>query len=276
MSADGSGFAGICKTPGGLRVQSGLNMPEMPNLPAAPGRPGKMSKRLTAMTDMLAEALPKGAPDRAAVVLADVGTDHAGLLIALAKAGCIDRGVGIEIADGPYCRAQANVLAHCLTDRIEIRYGDGLCPLAAGEAMACAIAGMGGKAITQILENSPATTAALSLLLLQPANAEKRLRLYLQKSGWAIIREALVEEKGIIYPIILTQPGVTATLSAAQAEFGPRLLEERPPLLAAMVSEKIRKNSQIIRHLALSTSEESRRKRASLLKQIREWEALLQ
>jgi len=231
---------------------------------------------LGVLADMLANALQAtGQPSVSPVTLADIGTDHAGLLIDLVRAGRIERGIGVEIAQGPYQSALANVAAQGLADRIEIRLGDGLGPVALGEATACAIAGMGGKTIVDILKNGSGIAVGMLWLLLQPMSQEKEVRLYLQQNGWMIDRETLTEERGILYTAILARRGEMKPMSDVEAEFGPLLLAEKPPLWELAVRQKTEGLSRIVDQLSHSDLEASRVKRVRLQERIRQWEALL-
>ena len=226
---------------------------------------GLTGKRLAKM----AEILP--ATDR----LADIGTDHGHLLTSLVLSQKIRRGIGVEIARGPYERAQKNVADLGLEDRIEIRLGDGLGALAPGEATACVIAGMGGQTIIDILDRRPQVAATLPCLLLQPMSAEAQVRHYLQQTNRRITDEALVEERGTIYLILLARRGKMKRLSPSEAEFGPLLLAERPPLFSSYVRVKTDRLAGIIDRLERSDSEESRLKQSRLKALVEEWSTLL-
>ncbi|MCL1805658.1 MAG: class I SAM-dependent methyltransferase [Clostridiales bacterium] len=225
----------------------------------------KLSRRISALAEML--------PDTEA--LADIGTDHARLLSALVEAGKIQRGIGVEIARGPYRRAVANVAALGYEGKIEIRLGDGLEPVAPGEVTACAAAGMGGGTIIRILERGAEVAAGLSWLLLQPMTGAKALRFHLQQNGWEICREALTEDRGALYEIILARRGSMAPLSPLEAEFGPLILAEKPPQLSLAVCQRIHSLRGISGQLEKSSSAANSDKKEQLQAQIREWEALL-
>ena len=224
---------------------------------------------LSPRISMLAEMLPDTES------LADIGTDHGWLLSGLVAAGKIQRGIGVEIARGPYDRALANVSAQGYQDRIEIRLGDGLAPLAVGETTACAVAGMGGSTIISILEGRRQVAEGFAWLLLQPMTGARRVRLYLQQNGWRISKEALAGDRGLIYELILASRGEMAPLSPIEAEFGPLILAEKPPILEAAVRQKLQSLRSIVAQLERSDSPASSEKRDALLIQIREWEALL-
>ncbi|MDR0469568.1 MAG: class I SAM-dependent methyltransferase [Peptococcaceae bacterium] len=226
-------------------------------------RPAR-SRRLDALADILP---PTDS-------LADVGTDHGGLLIALVLAGKIQKGIGIEIAEGPFRAASDHVADSDCGKQIEIRLGNGLNPVAQGEVTACAIAGLGGKTIIDILEASPDTTAGLDWLLLQPMTGLKKVRLHLQRTGWAIWDEKLVEERGILYTILLAMRGEPAPLSDVEAEFGPILLAKKPPLLEKDIRQRIQGLQKITDQLEQSAQSASQEKKGCFYKQIQEWEAL--
>jgi len=225
----------------------------------------RLSRRLSVLAEML--------PDTEA--LADIGTDHGGLLSYLVETGRVRRGIGVEITRGPYLRATTNINAMGYGDRVEIRLGDGLAPIGPGEVSACAIAGLGGQTIVRILDRSPEVAAGLDWLLLQPMTGAKTVRIYLQLNGWTIYREALAEDRGIIYEIILARRGETGPLSPLEAEFGPMILAERPPLFKQAVKRKILGLRDIVEQLEKSDSAESADRKGLLRERIREWEALI-
>ena len=224
-----------------------------------------MSNRLKAMVDLLPPT----------DTLADIGTDHGMLLMTLLTEGKIKKGIGVEIREGPLGRARNNITASGYSDRIEIRMGDGLAPVAEGEVTAIAIAGMGGGTIKGILEANPAKARSARWLLLQPMNAESQLRHFLRKSAWRIDKEAIALDGGKIYQIILAAQGHMEELSPAEAAFGPKLLEGRSPLTILAIKKDIEKLENAIRGLDKSSAPESRRKREILAGRKKAWEALL-
>jgi tRNA (adenine22-N1)-methyltransferase len=225
-----------------------------------------VSKRLT----RLAEMMP------AVEQAADIGTDHAKLLTLLIEQGKIRQGLGVEVVEGPWRTAVNHVAAMGLSDVIEIRKGDGLAPLAPGEVQAVIIAGMGGKTMTGILSRSPAVLQSLRWLLLQPMSQAAELRYFLQSSGWRIVREDLIEERGIIYPILLACPGEMPVLGEWEAEYGPLLLAEGSPLLKKLIEKDIQGLQEILKQLAKSKSEESRQREAQILQKCQQMEVLMQ
>lgn len=152
----------------------------------------KLGKRLK----VIAEFIPVGS------FLGDIGTDHAYLPVYLAQKERIARAIGVDIHKGPFLSAKKTVSEYKLSDKIEIRLGDGLKPLDMGEVNVLSIAGMGGSTILDILRSKPEVVAKVEDLILQPQGAEAKLRQNLTAQGWRIVDETLVEEDNKIYTVI--------------------------------------------------------------------------
>ena len=61
--------------------------------------------------------------------------------------------VATDNRKGPLMKAERNIEKHRLSDRIELRLGDGLKPIQEDECDAFIIAGMGGVVIAEILKH---------------------------------------------------------------------------------------------------------------------------
>lgn len=161
--------------------------------------------------------------------LADIGTDHAYLPAYLIQLGAIPRAIAADILPGPLEAARATVEAANLTDRIELRLGNGLRVLKPGEVTSASICGMGGPLIAEILAAGP--LEGIERLVLQPMGGEESLRRWLAANGWQLADEALVEDAGRIYVVLVAEPG-TASLTPEDAFIGPHLRRKGGPLLA--------------------------------------------
>ena len=105
-----------------------------------------------------------------AQVVADVGCDHGRLSCALIQRNLASRCIAIDISEPSLKKAERLVRQIGAQDRVETRLGDGLQPLAAGEADAIAILGMGGTLMAQILSVDPPLKGAKKCVL-QPMRA---------------------------------------------------------------------------------------------------------
>lgn len=148
-----------------------------------------MSKRLSAV----AAAVRRGSR------VADIGTDHAYLPVYLVKNGICPTAIAADIRSGPAAAARRTVEAAGLADRIAVRLGDGLAPVAADEADDIVIAGMGGENIAAILAAAPWIKAPHYRLILQPMSKAEVLHAYLLQNGFAITAEETVTEDGHLY-----------------------------------------------------------------------------
>jgi len=181
----------------------------------------------------IASNVPAGA------VLGDIGTDHAYLPVWLIRQKIISKAIGVDIHQGPYLAARETVQKYGLADRIAIRLGDGLKPLKAGEVDTLVIAGMGGRTILKILDESPAVVREVATLILQPQGAESQVRQKLLAEGWRMQKENLVQEEGRIYTVICF------SRQTGQVSFDLRDIEAQTDLLAAKISALVSSPGEI-------------------------------
>lgn len=139
--------------------------------------------------------------------LVDVGTDHGLLPLAAVARGRASRAIGIDRKRPPLEGAEKNRMNARLEARVEFRLGDGLAAMSAGEGEALAIAGMGGRLAVRILEAAPAKTASFRQLLVQPNQEADAVRSWALRSGWHLVAEDMVEERGLFFPVLKWIPG---------------------------------------------------------------------
>ena len=132
-------------------------------------------------------------------VVADIGTDHAGLPVYLVGSGICPRAVAGDVRRAPAQRALAAVQAAGLTDRIEVRVGDGLSVLRPGEATDIVLAGMGGDTIAAILAAAPWIRDPAVRLILQPMTRPEKMRAFLLENGFSLLEESTVASAGRRY-----------------------------------------------------------------------------
>lgn len=178
---------------------------------------------------LIAGWVPEGA------YLADVGTDHGYLPTWLRLRGTIRGAVASDLRPGPLERAKATGALYG-TDRIEYRLCNGLSGIRPSEVDTVVIAGMGGETICSILYNAPWTADGAHTLILQPQTHEELVRQYLAEHGFAITREALVQDRGTIYTVMKAEAG-EMPLSMSQLWGGVKLTHD--PLCDRYLIEKI-------------------------------------
>ncbi len=168
--------------------------------------------------------------------LADIGTDHGYVPAALLLAGRVGRAVAADVGALPLDHARRTAARCGVEDRMDLRLGDGLSVLSPGEADVIVIAGMGGDTIAGILAAAPWSRDG-PLLLLQPMSRACELRRWLPEQGYAVRAETLVQDKGVLYPILSAAGGTMAPASEAQAWGG--FLLESDPLWGRYLSDRI-------------------------------------
>ena len=175
--------------------------------------------------------------------LADVGCDHGYLPIWLYQEGRISGAIAMDINPGPLKRARANIAQYGLERYIQTRLSDGMKELAPGEADMAIVAGMGGKLIVRILQDSPLIVNSLQELILEPQSETAAVRKYLEERNLRIVQEDMVLEDGKFYPVIKAIPDTLSgnmqnrgilpagPMTAEQLKYGPCLLKNRHPVL---------------------------------------------
>ena len=159
--------------------------------------------------------------------LADIGSDHAYLPCYLAKQRQIEFAIAGEVVKGPFQSAERQVRNEGLTDRIEVRMGDGLDVIRAeDEISTITIAGMGGPLIAKILERGKKKAAFASRLILQPNVHAWSIRVWAEQNGWQIIEEQILEENQKIYEILVLEKG-QMHLSETERLLGPILIKQK-------------------------------------------------
>ena len=168
--------------------------------------------------------------------LADVGTDHAYLPVWLTLQGRVASAIASDLRLGPLDRARQTGRRYGVEGRITYRLGNGLAAVRPEECDTIVIAGMGGENIAQILARAPWTADGGHTLLLQPQSRAEVLRAFLAEHGYAIRREALVRDRGFLYPVMEAGAG-EMHLTLGQQWGGADLLYD--PLWDRYLIEKI-------------------------------------
>lgn len=178
----------------------------------------KLSKRL----QMVFRSVPQNS------AVADIGTDHAFLPIALMKSGVARRVIACDIAKGPLAVAAKNVEKSGVSG-IELRLSNGLEMIEPAEVEVVTIAGMGGDLIARILAAAPWVKNPSKRLILQAMTSADSLRDYLYSNGFNILSELAVTDCGRVYSVITTEySGVKVVPKEFQRLIGNLALDPSP------------------------------------------------
>ncbi|MBQ9085637.1 MAG: SAM-dependent methyltransferase [Clostridia bacterium] len=186
----------------------------------------KLTKRLQAA----------GAFVRQGTFVADVGTDHAYLPIALVAEGRIRGGVVSDIHKGPILRATEHVAQYGMEGTLIPVLCDGLSELESYAPEDILILGMGGELIAGILDRAPWVRRSGIRLILQPMTHPERLRSYLAKEGFDILDETLVREEKIYQIILAEYSGQIRQYHDTELLFGPINISRGGELFWEMLS----------------------------------------
>ena len=202
--------------------------------------------------------------------MADIGTDHAYLPVALVATGTVPRAVATDLRPGPLSAARVTIDAAGLAARVETRLGSGLAALRGGDVATVVLAGMGGPLIADLLAAAPAAVlAGVRRLVLQPMAGEAALRRRLPELGWRIVDEDLVADGGRLYLVIVAAPAgpgaYTAPGDELDALLGPVLRRRRGKLFAAYARSLAARLARAAR-AAESARNEAGRARAGALR----------
>lgn len=171
--------------------------------------------------------------------VADIGTDHAYIPIYLIQNQIAKRVIACDIKKGPAMRAMANINVNGLSDKIEVRIGDGLKPILPQEVDCIVIAGMGAKVMQAILTSGQDRISEHTKLILQPMKNVDLLRRFLYENGYTITAEGLVEDGIKIYTVIVAQKGVSQLPEEKYYHIGKCLIENKDPLLGVYLKKEI-------------------------------------
>ena len=175
----------------------------------------KISKRLKAIGDFV----PDGS------VLADIGTDHALLIIYLLENKQIEKGYALYIAKKPLDIAKENIKEHNFDNKIEVILSDGLESFT-GQADCFVMAGMGAETIWKIIETYDFKEN--DCLILQANSKLSYLREELSKNSFEIIAESFIIDMKRPYTILkVVKRNHDILLSDREIFLGPILNKQK-------------------------------------------------
>jgi tRNA (adenine22-N1)-methyltransferase len=179
--------------------------------------------------------------------LADIGSDHGYLPVALMHRGAIAAAVAGEVALTPFHAAQRTVRENDLDQRITVRLANGLAAIEPGDGItAISICGMGGETIRDILDSGKAHLSGQERLILQPNGGEQPLRQWLMENGYGILGEELLRENRFYYEIIVAERIGPVMYSAEELYFGPLQMQARTPAFLAKWQRMLREKQKTL------------------------------
>ena len=226
-----------------------------------------MPKRLPPLQPRLA-AIAQWVP--AGAHLTDVGTDHGYLPLHLLAEGRIASAIATDIRPGPLDNARHSARESGIP--LDCRLCGGRAAVRPGETHTIVIAGMGGETMIHILSEAPWAREGPALLL-QPMAKSELLRAWLPANGCRIVRERVVEDRGVLYPILSCRGGGhPPPLTAGQAWVG---LARGDPLYPAYAAQRIQSLRRAADGLSQASDPASRQRAQELLDILKEVEEMV-
>ncbi len=221
--------------------------PIRPKAPDARGEKGPQvnEQTLSMRLERVAAHVPAGA------CLADIGSDHGYLPVALMRRGAIAAAVAGEVALTPFHAANRTVRENGLDSQITVRLANGLAAIEPGDGItAISLCGMGGETIRDILDSGKAYLNGRERLILQPNGGEQPLRQWLMDNGYRILCEEVLRENRFDYEIIVAERTGPVMYTAQQLYFGPLQMQARSPAFLLKWQRKLRQKQKTLTHLA--------------------------
>jgi tRNA (adenine22-N1)-methyltransferase len=200
-----------------------------------------LSRRL----ERVAARVPAGAR------LADIGSDHGYLPVALMRRGVIEYAVAGEVAMTPFRAAERTVRENHLDDRMTVRLANGLEAIKPEDGItAISFCGMGGETIRDILDSGKAYLTGRERLIMQPNGGEQPLRQWLMENDYRILFEEVLRENRFDYEIIVADRSGPVVYTAEELYFGPLQIQERSDAFLAKWQRRLKQKEKTLNQFA--------------------------
>jgi tRNA (adenine22-N1)-methyltransferase len=208
--------------------------------------------------------------------LADIGSDHGYLPVALLRRGVITAAVAGERALTPFNAAVRTVRDNGLEQQVTVRLADGLAAIEPGDGItAISLCGMGGETIRDILASGKARLSGQERLVLQPNGGEQPLRQWLMDNAYRIVYEEVLRENRFDYEIIVAEPTGPVLYTPQELYFGPLQLQARGPAFLAKWQRRLRERQRTSSQLSRAQQTLAEAKLQDIGRQIRWINAML-
>ncbi len=206
-------------------------------------------------------------------VIADIGTDHGYLPIALVKGGKAVKAYAMDVNQGPLDKANSNIKVHVAEDKVTTILSDGLNKLP-GDVKVVVIAGMGGMLMKRLLEDEKEKVANLEAMVLSPHLDEEQVRRQLHLMGWRIDSEKMVADNDKYYTVMVCVKG-QEHYSELGYIYGEQLIVHKDPVFLELLRKKRDTLVDIRVNLMGQTTENARKRVIAMTNEIAEIERVL-
>lgn len=201
--------------------------------------------------------------------VADVGTDHGYVSIALVERGIAPSVIAMDIRKGPLSRAKENIEKYGLAKEIDTRLSDGLEQVKTGEIDTFLIAGMGGDLIANILQNGIHIVESVNEFIVQPQSEIYKVRKKIHQLGFQIQMEKMLVEDEKYYTIIKAVRGQEVYENEWDYLYGKALLQEKHPILYEWLQREHQLREQLYKRLESIVSENTELRKKELMEDMK-------
>lgn len=193
-----------------------------------------LSKRLSA----IASLVDKGS------YIADIGSDHCALPIALFEEKKIQKAFAVENKKGPYERMKKAIDNSAFP--IIPSLSNGLSKLPK-EVDTVVLAGMGGPLIVRLLSEDQKKLQNVQTLIIDAHNERPFVTRFLEKEGYFLFENIFLIEEGIPYDIMKWRKGrKEIPYTDLEIEFGPLNLRRRPKDWLLALERSLKEKERIL------------------------------
>lgn len=193
-----------------------------------------MNKRLTAIKNLVEPNL----------IVADIGTDHAFVPIALIKEGIAPKCYACDVIVGPCKIARNNIEQEGLSNKIEVIQSDGF-ENVPEDAEVAILAGMGFTTARQIMEDALPRLYKFKQIIVQVNKDVMDLRKWISDHHFTITNEEIVYDDRF-YQIVVFNTNYHPEYSDLHITFGPHLMKERSELFIEYCEESLKTYKMIL------------------------------
>lgn len=173
-------------------------------------------------------------------IVADIGSDHAWLPIALVKNQKCQKVYACDVNQGPLNNAQKNIKAYDFENQIQTILTNGIHNIPE-DVNSIVIAGMGYSTVEKILENDFERLKTFQQIIVQVNLEVERLRQWISDKQFTIVDEVMVKVKKHYYTIIAFNTQQGKTLTPLIIRYGEKLLRERSPIFMEYIDYRYNK-----------------------------------
>lgn len=178
-------------------------------------------------------------------IVADIGTDHAWLVIYLVQNGISPKCYACDNKKGPLEQAQKHIREAGLSDFITIVLSDGFAEVPE-DAQIAVIAGMGYRTAIEILTAAAERLPKLESIILQINDSPASMRRWISSHSFTITQEKVLFDSGHWYTAMACNTGKHAPYSEQEILCGPVLMQEKTPEYLAYAQDQVNRIQAIL------------------------------